>query len=82
MTVNFTKLLLNGTGGSLLFVSDKKIFTEAFGAKTLTFSFYKNEYSGQQDIVDYKDWIVGLGRRNNSLKLYYTFSHYGLKIIR
>lgn len=34
------------------------------------------------DIVDYKDWIVGNTRRNNSIKLYYTFVHYGMKKIR
>lgn len=32
--------------------------------------------------MDYKDWIVGLARRNNSIKLYYTFVHYGMKKIR
>lgn len=55
---------------------------ESFGAKTINFSFYKNQYTDNYDVVDYKDWIVGLGRRNNSLKLYYTFTHYGLKQIR
>lgn len=33
-------------------------------------------------MVDYKDWIVGLARRNNSIKMYYTFLHYGLNRIR
>lgn len=80
--INFTKLLLNGTGGSLFYVADKKLLTESFGASTLHFPFYKNAYTGQEDIVDYKDWIVGLARRNNSLKLYYTFTHYGFKAIR
>lgn len=74
--------MLNGTGGSLLFVGDKKIVTESFGASALQFPFYKNVYTGQQDVVDYKDWIVGLARRNNALKLYYFFTHYGLKMLR
>lgn len=73
---------MNGTGGSLFYVADKKLLTESFGACTLQFPFYKNAYTGQNDIVDYKDWIVGLGRRNNSLKLYYTFTHYGFKTLR
>jgi glutamate/tyrosine decarboxylase-like PLP-dependent enzyme len=80
--VNFTKLLLNGTGGSLFYIGDKKLLNESFGAKTLQFSFYKNHFSDNYDIVDYKDWIVGLARRNNSLKVYYTFLHYGLKALR
>ena len=29
--INFSKLLLNGTGGSLFYVKDKKLITEAFG---------------------------------------------------
>jgi hypothetical protein len=74
--------LLNGTGGSLFYVADKKVYTESFGANTLKFSFYKNQFTDNSDIVDYKDWIVGLGRRNNALKLYYTFSHFGLKRLR
>jgi aromatic-L-amino-acid decarboxylase len=80
--INFTKLLLNGTGGSLFYVANKSILTEAFGANALQFSFYKNQYTNERDVVDYKDWIVGLGRRNNAIKLYYTFLHYGLKRIR
>jgi glutamate/tyrosine decarboxylase-like PLP-dependent enzyme len=63
-------------------VSDKKQLNEAFGSKTLQFSFYKNSFSDNYDIVDYKDWIVGLGRRNNALKIYYTFVHYGAEKIR
>ena len=45
MTINFTKLLLNGTGGSLFFIGDKQILNEAFGAKTLQFSFFKNHFT-------------------------------------
>lgn len=60
-------------------MADKAAYTEAFGAANAKFSFYQNSYTGQQDVVDYKDWIVGLGRRNNALKLYYGLSHYGIK---
>lgn len=80
--INFTKLLLNGTGGSLFYVGNKRMVNESFGANALHFSFYKNEYTNECDVVDYKDWIVGLARRNNAIKLYYTFLHYGLKRIR
>jgi hypothetical protein len=61
----------------LLYVGDKKQFTLAFGG-TSKFSFYENKYTGKHDVVDYKDWIVGLARRNNGIKFYYLFSHYGL----
>jgi glutamate/tyrosine decarboxylase-like PLP-dependent enzyme len=80
--INFSKLLLNGTGGSLFYVKNKELVTEAFGASSLAFHFYKNQYSGQEDVVDYKDWIIGLFRRNSSLKLYYCLSHYGFKRLR
>ena len=82
--VNFTKLLLSGTGGALFYVRDKKLINYSFGATaaSLEFSFYKNQYSNNYDVVDYKDWIFGLARRNNSIKIYYTIAHYGLKLIR
>lgn len=44
----------------------------------VSFSFFKNHYSDQYDVIDYKDWMFGLGRRNNSIKFYYLFRHYGL----
>lgn len=75
-------LLLNGTGGSLFFVADKKILNESFGARKLSFSIFQNHYTENHDVIDYKDWTIGLSRRNNALKLYYTFVHYGLKSLR
>jgi len=52
------------------------------GGANAKFSFFKNAFTGQSDVVDYKDWVVGLARRNNSLKIYYTFVHYGLRKLR
>lgn len=52
------------------------------GGVNAKFAFYNNAFTGQPDIIDYKDWIVGLARRNNALKIYYTFVHYGLKKLR
>jgi hypothetical protein len=63
-------------------VADKKVVNEAFGAKAMQFAFFKNHFTDNYDVVDYKDWIVGLARRNNALKLYYTFLHYGLHRLR
>jgi glutamate/tyrosine decarboxylase-like PLP-dependent enzyme len=74
-------MLLNGTG-NMFYVKDKQLITESFGAQSLNFHFYNNDYSGNGDVVDYKDWINGLSRRNNSLKLYYCISHYGFKRLR
>jgi hypothetical protein len=61
----------------LLFIGDKKQLTKSMGSD-LSFSFYKNQYTGKQNVIDYKDWMLGLNRRNNSLKFYYLFKHYGL----
>jgi aromatic-L-amino-acid decarboxylase len=47
----------------------------------MEFSFY-NKFSEENDIVDYKDWQIGLARRFNSLKVYYLFKFYGLKKLR
>ncbi len=80
--INFSKLLLNGTGGSLYYVNNKMLFTESIGGVNAKFAFYNNAFTGQPNIIDYKDWIVGLARRNNALKIYYTFVHYGLKKLR
>lgn len=32
--------------------------------------------------MDYQDWIIGLSRRNNSIKFYFLFEHYGLENLR
>lgn len=74
--------MLNGTGSSFLFVDDKDILTESFSASVNKFPFYKNEFTGQRDVVDYKDWTIGLGRRNYAIKLYYFYTHYGLRTLR
>ncbi len=79
---NFSKLMLNGTGSSFFYINNKEILTESFSAPTSKFPFLKNEFTGQQDVVDYYDWMIGSGRRNYALKLYYFYSHYGLTTLR
>jgi hypothetical protein len=64
-----------------MFIKDKKQLNQAFGG-TAKFSFYENKFTGRHDVVDYKDWILGLGRRNNSIKFYFLFEHYGLQNLR
>ena len=73
---------MNGTGGSLFYVKDKQLITESNGGATLCFHFDKNKYSGQNDVVNYKNWIIWNTRRNNGLKLFYFYDHYGLKKVR
>jgi len=73
---------MNAMGCTLFYVADKKNLTESLAGANAKFSFFKNAFTGQNDIVDYKDWSVGLGRRTSAVKLYYTLAHYGLKRIR
>lgn len=66
---------------SVFFVADKVEYIEAMGGKS-DFSFYKNEYSDNYDVIDYKDWRIGLVRRNYALHFYYLFSHFGVDKIK
>ena len=61
----------------MMFIKDKAQLNKAFGG-TAKFSFYQNKYTGRHDVVDYKDWIFGLNRRNNSIKFYFLYEHYGM----
>lgn len=79
--VNFSKALFLGNGGSILFIGDKKQLNRSMSSD-IVFHFYKNQYNGLPNVVDYKDWMLGLNRRNNSLKFYYLFRHYGLERLR
>lgn len=48
----------------------------------LEFSFYKNKYSEEKNTIDYKDWQVGLNKRNNALRLFFIYKMYGLKLLK
>jgi aromatic-L-amino-acid/L-tryptophan decarboxylase len=65
--INFAKMMMVCNSGSFLFVRDKKLIAESTG--NLSYDILKNEFSDQ--VVDYKDWTVGFGRRFNALKVYY-----------
>ena len=48
------------------------------GKEKSTNSVIKNDYSNRNDVIDYKDWSVGFGRKNNALNLYLTINLFGL----
>lgn len=81
VSMNFSKSMFMGNGGNIFFVADKRQLIGSMGAD-INFSFFKNEYSGRTNVVDYKDWSFGLMRKNNSMKFYYLFRHYGLQQLR
>lgn len=42
-----------------------------------TMKVVENPYSSREDCVDYSNWMVGFGRRCNSLKLFYVMKYFG-----
>lgn len=42
------------------------------------FSFYNNEFTGKNDIFDYKLWIPGSNRRASQFRLFFLYKYYGL----
>ncbi len=60
-----------------MYVRNKKEFCSYF-RKDRSFEIYRNKYSDLEDVVDTKDWMVGFGRRWNSLKLYYNIRAFGV----
>ena len=70
--VNMAKSGLIGLVGAVLFVKDKKSFIKLSGKEKLINSVCTNVFSNSDDIIDYKDWSVGFGRKNNAFNLYLT----------
>lgn len=53
--INFAKLMMCGLTGSLFYVNDKSELAEAMGSK-IDFEIYKNKFTDNYDVWDYKDW--------------------------
>jgi aromatic-L-amino-acid decarboxylase len=81
VTINFGKMMLCGMSSALFYVKDKFLLNESLSGKYSQFNlnpeYLKNEYSNLNDVIDYKDWQIGLGRRFNSLKLWFLIRSYG-----
>lgn len=45
-----------GLIGCFTFVADKKIFTQNLVGKADTFEMYKNRYTDEFNVVEYRDW--------------------------
>ncbi|MCP3964793.1 MAG: aspartate aminotransferase family protein [Lentisphaerae bacterium] len=61
------------------YVADKN---ELVKALTINPEYLKNKYSDANEVIDYRDWQVSLGRRFRSLKLWFVIRYYGLEGIR
>ena len=83
LTINFSKLLLSGMNSALFYVSDKLLYNESLSGKSAALyinpEFLKNQYSNDLDVVDYKDWQIGLGRRFSSLKMWFMIRSHGIE---
>lgn len=64
-----------------MFVGDKQELNWALDPE-ISFSFYKNKYTGQQNAIDYKEWTIGTGRKTSGLKFYFLYKYYGLKRLK
>lgn len=53
--INFAKLMMLGLNGSLFFITDKQELAEAMGSK-MDYDFYRNKFTDEHDVWDYKDW--------------------------
>lgn len=73
--------MMLGLNGSLFFITDKKELAEAMGSK-IDFEFYKNRFSEEHDVWDYKDWQVALGKRFNCLKMWWMMRSCGVEGMR
>lgn len=67
-----------GNVGTLLYVRNKEAFCSTF-RKDKAFEIVKSGYSSGVGNVDAKDWMIGFGRRWNSLKFYYNIKAFGVK---
>ena len=47
--------MMLGLNGSLFFITDKQELAEAMGSK-MDYDFYKNKFTDEHDVWDYKDW--------------------------
>jgi len=78
LTINFAKGTMSGNGSALFFVGDKKVYNESLGGK-INPEYLKNKFTEENDITDYKDWQLGLGKRFNSLRLWFVIRKYGVE---
>jgi glutamate/tyrosine decarboxylase-like PLP-dependent enzyme len=79
--INFGKWGMCGNNSAVLYVADKNAYRESLlgGA---TPQYLKNKYTDEYDIIDYKDWQIGLGRRFNSLRFWYMIRSLGVEGMR
>jgi hypothetical protein len=77
LLINFAKNMMMGMHGSTVFVKDRENWMSAHGSHLSPNEIYKNYYE-DIDIIDYKNWTIGFGKKFNSMKFFIVFSYYGI----
>src|SRR5690606_9207764 len=62
-----------------LFVADRSAL---IGALSVLPEYLRNQASEAGQVIDYRDWMVPLGRRFRALKLWFVIRHYGAEGLR
>ncbi len=78
MAINFGKWNMCGGNSALFYVADKSKYREALLGGPIP-EYLKNQFTNEHDIIDYKDWQIGLGRRFNSLRIWFMMRSVGVE---
>ena len=76
---NAHKWLLTNFDCSMMWVADRRALTSAL---SVTPSYLSNAASDSGEVIDYRDWMVPLGRRFRALKLWFVVRRFGLDGLR
>jgi aromatic-L-amino-acid decarboxylase len=72
--INPHKWLLTNFDCSAFWVKDRAALIHALGIAP---EYLKNRASAEQQVIDYRDWQIPLGRRFRALKMWFVMRHYG-----
>lgn len=78
-TFNPHKWLLTNFDCSVFWVADRRPLIETL---SIVPPYLRNAASERDDVIDYRDWHVPLGRRFRALKLWFVLRHYGAEGLR
>ncbi len=73
------KWLLTNVDCSLLYVADRAPLNNAL---SIVPDYLQNDRSADDDVIDYRDWQIPLGRRFRALKLWMVIRWYGAEGLR
>lgn len=73
------KLLFTNVDCTAFWVADRRPLHDAM---SITPSYLRNETTDRDDVIDYRDWHVGLGRRFRALKLWFVLRMFGAEQMR